>query len=171
VLVRPVTMDVGGELFFVRAHEADQRLVANVLVARGPQDHFSEHGSEINAFGRERIDALAPIDGIFLRGDNAKVLETTKTVGENVGGNFFGGLQKLVKVAIAAEHHVAENEQGPTVTEHFDGGVQRTARPPLRSGPLFRHLITVAYFHLQGASKIGRLWRVETAGRAARLVQ
>jgi len=158
-------MDVGVELLFVRAHEADERLIADVFVARRPEDHFGKHGSEVNALRGKRIDALAPIGGIFPRREDAEVFETTETVGENVGGDFFVGLQKLVKAGVTAQHHVAQNEQRPAIAKHFDRGVQRAAGTPLRSGPLFRHFATVTYFYLQGASYLGGLSRGNESSR------
>jgi hypothetical protein len=160
----PLAVDVGIELLLVGAHEADQGLIAGVLMARSPQDHFGQDRSEVNAFGRKRVDALAPIGGIFSGGDEAVVFEAPQTLGENIGGDFFFGLQKFVEASVTAQHHVAQDEQRPAVAEHFDGGVERTARPALGSGPLFRHSITVAYCHLQGASKVGRLFERNRIG-------
>lgn len=157
-------MDVGVEMLFVRAHEADERLIADVFMARRPKDHFGEDGSEIDAFGRERVDALAAVGGILPGREDAEVFEATEAVGENIGGDFFFGLQKFVKAGVTAQHHVAENEQRPAIAEHFDRGVERTAGAPLRSGPLFRHSITVAYFYLQGASYLWVLGKRMRAG-------
>ena len=164
VFFRPVVMNFGVEFSFVRAHQANEGRIADVFVAGGPEDHFGEDGSEVNALGRERVDALATIGRIVARRKNAEVFETAEAVGKNVGGDFFVGLQKFVKAGVTTQHHVAENEQRPAIAQHFDRGVQWTARPPLRSGPLFRHSITVAYFHLQRASHLGKLFGGNSAG-------
>ena len=167
MLVCPVAVDVGVEFFFSGAHQADEGLVAGVFVTGGPKNHFGEHGSEVNALGRKRIDALAPIRGISLRGNYSVLLEAAQAVGQDIGGNPFIGSQELVESFVAAQHHVTKNKEGPAIAEHLDGGVQRTSRPTLGSGPLFRHFITVAHFHLHGASKVGTLSGGNGGGRAS----
>lgn len=154
MLVGPVAVDVGVEFFFSGAHQANQRLVAGLFVAGGPKNHFGEDGSEIDAFGRERVNKFAAVGGIALRGQNAVALEPAETAGQDIRGNSLIGSQELVESFVTAQHHIAKNEERPAVSEHLDGGVQRATRPSLRSGPLFLHFVTVAHFHLQGASKI-----------------
>lgn len=163
----PVAVDVGIEFFFSGAHQANERLVAGVFMTSSPKDHFGQDGSEVNAFGGQRIDELAAVVRIALRGDDAVAFEAAQAVRQDVGGDLFVGVEKLVEGLVAAEHHVAKDEQGPAVAEHFDGGVERTHRAALRSGPLFQHFVTVAHFHLHGASRIGTLAGGNGAGRCS----
>jgi hypothetical protein len=61
----PPALSNGSEkLLLVLSHLPDQRLILGFFVSGGPEDHFREHGSEIDAFRRERVNQLPPVGGI-----------------------------------------------------------------------------------------------------------
>ena len=47
-------------------------------------------------------------------------------MGQDIGGDVFVGIKKLRVAAKAAQHHVANDQQGPAIAEDFDGSVQGT---------------------------------------------
>jgi hypothetical protein len=145
MFLSPFLADGGDQLVFVAPHLADQRLVAGFFVARGPEDHFGEDGREINAFGSERVNHSSAIRGIGFRGDDSVFFEAAEAVGQDVGGDFFIGVEEFVEGLVAAKHHVADGEEGPAVAEHFDGCVQRAAGAALRGSLGFGHEARVTF--------------------------
>jgi hypothetical protein len=141
----PFLANGGDQLFFVAPHFVDQRLVAGFFVAGGPEDHFGEDGCEIDSTGCERVNHFSAVRGIRLRGDDSVFFETAKAISQDVGSDFFVGVKKFLEGVIAAEHHVANDKEGPAVAEHFDGGVQRAAGAALWGGLGFGHTDTVAF--------------------------
>ena len=111
------------KLLFALLHLADERLIAGFFVLGGPEDHFGEDGSEIEALRRQKIDQLAAIRWIFSGGDDAMGDEPLEAIGKDVGGDAFVGGKEFLEGAEAAQHHVAEDQEGPAVAEHFYGGV------------------------------------------------
>lgn len=146
MLLGPSLANLGDELVLVGAHLADEGLVAGFFMARGPENHFSEHRCEVNSFGRQGIQHLSTVLGILPGIDDFVGFETAQAVGQDVGGDFFVGVQKFAKGFVAAEHHVAQDQQRPTVSEHFDGGVERTTRAAPGKRLLFRHEGRLAFF-------------------------
>src|ERR1700676_146578 len=51
-------------------------------------------------------------------------------------------------------NHVADNEQGPAVSEHLDRNVQRAPRAPREARVLLRHVFQGRIFHLHLTSNI-----------------
>jgi hypothetical protein len=146
VFVYPSFSHVSQELLFGGSHLADQRLVAGFLMARGPQHHLSKHGRKINALGRKRVNQFPPIGGILLGADNFVGFQPAKPIRQNIGGDFFVGAQKFMKGFIAAQHHVSQDQQRPSIAQHFHRSIQRTngAAPGRRF--LFSHKGRVAFF-------------------------
>lgn len=123
VLLGPVAVDVGVKFSFSGTHEADERLVASVFVAGGPENHFGQNRSQVDALGGQLVDQLAAISRITLGSQDSVVFKPAQTIGEDIGGNLFFRSQKLVEGLVAAQHHVAEDEERPAIAEHLDGGV------------------------------------------------
>jgi len=150
-------LDDGG---FVAAEFADKGLVAGFFVVGSPEDHFGEDGREFDAFAGERIGELAAVGGVARGFDDAGLLEFAEAIGEDVGGNFFVGVEELLESVEAADHDVADDEERPAVAKHFDGRVERAVRTARRVGgrPLFGgHEFTIAYFNLHFASWVEKL--------------
>src|SRR5258707_14966993 len=57
-------------------------------------------------------------------GDDAMSGQSLQAVGEDIGGDAFVGREEFLEGTETAQHHVAENQKGPSVAEHFDGGVE-----------------------------------------------
>lgn len=114
-------------------------MVAGLFVGGGPENHFGEDGSEVDAFGSERIGEFAAVGGVARGFDDAGLLEFAKAVGENIGGDFFVGIEELLESVKAADHDVADDEKGPVIAEHFDTSVERAGRTAgsMGGGPLF----------------------------------
>src|SRR5260221_6589846 len=105
-------------------HLADQRSIAGFFVLGGPENHFGQDGSEIETFGRQYVDQLSAIGWIFMGGDDAMSGQSLQAVGEDIGGDAFVGREEFLEGTETAQHHVAENQKGPSVAEHFDGGAE-----------------------------------------------
>jgi uncharacterized protein YndB with AHSA1/START domain len=142
MFLRPSLPHGSQELLLVGAHLPDQGLVAGLFMARRPQDHLRKHGSKINALGCQRVNHLSPIGAISLRLDDSVGFQPAQAVRQNIGGDFFIRVQKFVKRLVAAEHHVAEDQERPPVPQHFDRSVQRAARAAVRRLVHFWHGLT-----------------------------
>lgn len=144
--------DDGG---FIAAKLADEGLVAGFFVSGGPENHFGQDGSEVDASAGEGIGQLAAVGGIASGLDDAGLLEFAEAIGEDVGSDFFVGVEELLESVEVANHDVADDQKGPAVAEHFDGSVERAGRAARAFGgdPLFgRHKFTIAHFNLHSAS-------------------
>jgi len=125
VFLGPSLAHVCDELALGDAHLADERLVASFFMTSGPQDHLGEDRHKIDSFVGQCVDHLSAVTRILLGADDSIGFQTAETVGQNIGGNFFARVEKLVKCFVATKHHVAEDQEGPAIAEHFDGGVER----------------------------------------------
>ena len=132
------------ELFSAGLHSPDHCLVAGVFMARGPQDHFCQHWRQVNPFGRQGVNHFSAIGGISMCLDNSVGFQPAETVGQNICGDFFVGVQKFVKGFISAEHHVSQDQERPPVAQHFHRGVQRASGTALGRRFLFLHELSVA---------------------------
>lgn len=171
MFLNPVAMDIGVEMLFAGAHQANQCLIVGILMTRGPKNHFRQNRREINAFGREGVNQLSAVGRIAASGDDSVLFQAPQAIRQYIGRDFFVRRQKLVEGLIAAEHHVAQDEQRPAVAEHFNRGIERASGTTLRPGPLFRHFITVTHFHLHGASKIARLFAGNSVSHGPSLIK
>jgi hypothetical protein len=142
----PSLSDVSKELFLAGAHLPDQRLVTGFFMARGPQDHFREHRREIDALGRQGVNHFSAIVRIWSRFDNVVGFQRAKAIRQYICGDFFIGVQKLVKRLVPAQHHVSQDQQGPAVSQHLHGSVERAARPALWRWHFFGHVFTLTHF-------------------------
>ncbi len=144
-------------MFFSGAHLMNERLIAGFFMPRSPKDHLGQDGREVDAFACERVHGFPTVGRIGLGGNDAIGFQATKAVGKNVAGNFFVGVQKFIKGVKIANHHVANNQKGPAVTEHFDGRIEGTPGAAKDDQFLFGHAIRGYDFYLQNASEVGRL--------------
>ena len=119
-------------------------MIAGFFVFGGPEDHFGEDGSEIEALRRQKIDQLAAIRWIFSGCDDAMGDESLEAIGKDVGGDAFVGGKEFLEGAEAAQHHVAEDQEGPAVAEHFYGGVEGASGAAIGNGPFRGHRGMVA---------------------------
>jgi len=132
------------KLFLAGSHLADQGLVAGLFMARRPEDHFRKHRRQVNPFGSQRVNHFSSIGGISFRLDNSVGFQPAETVGQNIGGDFFVGVEKFIKSAVSAKHHVAQDQERPPVAQHFHRGVQRASGTALGRRFLFLHGARVA---------------------------
>jgi hypothetical protein len=132
------------ELFSAGLYLPDKCLVAGVFMARGPQDHFRQHWRQVNPFRRQGVYHFSAIGGISFRLDNFVGFQPAQPVGQNIGGDFFFGVQKFVKRLISAEHHVSQDQERPPIAQHFHRSVQRASGTALGRRFLFLHELSVA---------------------------
>jgi len=142
----PSLSDASQELFLTGPHLPDQGLVAGLFMARGPQDHLREHGREIDALGGQGVNHFSAVGGISPCFDDAVGFQRAKAIRQDICGDFFIGAQKLVKRLVPAQHHVSQDQQGPAVSQHLHGSVERAARPALWRGHFFGHVLTLTHF-------------------------
>ena len=119
----PAFSDFRQKSCFVFPDEADQRLIAGVFMSGCPKNHFGEDGSQVHAFGGEKVVKFAAVGGVSLGADNAVAFQPAEAVGQDVGGDVLVGGEELLESAVTANHHVADDEQGPAISQHFDGSV------------------------------------------------
>ena len=125
--LNPTFLDGSQKLLLVLLHLLDKRLILGFFMPGGPENHFREHGSEIDAFCGERVDQLSPVGGIRLGGDDSIHFQPAQAIGQNVCGDSFVGLQEFLVAPESAQHHVAEDEQRPAIAQHFHGGIEGTS--------------------------------------------
>ncbi len=142
----PSSAHVSQELLFIGAHLPDESLVAGFFVARRPENHFGKHGSKIDAFGRQRIEYFSAVRGIAMGGEDPVGFQTAQTVRQNIGRDFFVGVQEFVKRFVPAEHHVSQDQKRPAIAQHFNRGVKRATRAALWHRFLFSHNFSVHIF-------------------------
>lgn len=107
-LLNPALSHFGYDALPVRLQRVDQCLIAGLFVAGGPQHHFSEDRSKIDAFRCKRVGEFSTIHGIRLRGDNAMRLELAQTVSQYVRRDPLVRRQKLFVGLESSNHHVAD---------------------------------------------------------------
>jgi hypothetical protein len=83
--------------------------------------------------------------------------QPVQAVGQNVRGDAFFGLQELLVGSESTQQHVADDQQGPTIAQHLDRGVQWAGRPPLCNDPTSRHAFETSAFHLHFTSDMNKL--------------
>ncbi len=151
----PAPAHIRNHLIFPFPQEPDKRLIASLLMRGCPQNHLRQDWREVDPFFRQKVNQLPAIGRVLFSCDNSVSLQFAQTVCEDVGGNALVGSEKFFVSTKAAEHHVANDQEGPTVAQHFHGCVERAPRAAFGGG-LLRHASTVTcYLHF--ASDAGRL--------------
>src|SRR6185503_8626315 len=108
---------------------ADAELLRDGEVLEAPGRHLGENRQQLDALLGETGDRLLLVRGIVRPADYALLDEAFQPVGQDVGGDAFLRLgQQLAEMPAVAEDHVANDEQAPFVTHHFQREVDRTAR-------------------------------------------
>src|SRR5216683_5267174 len=154
VSLLPAAAGFGEDLFAVVRHVGDDRTGrSGVLVACAPDEQLEEHGSEVDALLGEAVVDSAGVSCLRLGEDDARGFELLQAVGEDVGGYAFACLLELLERAVAADHHVADDEQRPAVSQHFEGDADRAAGSALGIGSLLHARHAIKYC-LQCASNI-----------------
>jgi hypothetical protein len=70
--------------------------------------------------------------------------EAAQAVGEDVRGDAFLRFgQQFAEMAAVAEHHVAQHDQAPAVTENFEGKIDRAAGAACVSHRVLQKLIAL----------------------------
>jgi len=142
----PAFADFGEEPGFIFLDKPDEGLIAGVFVCCCPENHFGEDGRQVHALGGQKIKQFAAVGRIRLGGDDAVVFQAAEAVGEDIGGDAFVGRKKFLERSVTANHHVADDEQGPAISQHFDGSIQRTTGAAVRGGLVPCHSGMVASF-------------------------
>jgi len=75
----------------------------------------------------------AAIIGSGLANEDAAGLELLQPVRKDVGGDTFTGALELAKRAVAAHHHVPDDEQGPAIPEKVEGNADWASRTAFRT--------------------------------------
>jgi hypothetical protein len=143
---RPSLAHGSQELFLAGLHLPHERLVAGFFVSCRPHHHFRKNRREVDSFCGERINHFSAVGSVPFRGDNSVGFQTAQAVRQNIAGDFFIGLKEFVKAAVAANHHVSQDQERPAISKHLDGSVERAAGTPLGRRLLFRHRGMVALF-------------------------
>jgi hypothetical protein len=69
------------------------------------------------AFFSQAVNRLLLVAGVVALGEHAFLDQHFQPVGEDVGGDTFLRFQQFAKMPLAAEYHVAQDQQAPFVTE------------------------------------------------------
>jgi len=97
-------------MLLVLSDKADQGLIAGFFVRGGPQNHFSEDGSEPEAFRRKGVNHFSTVGGIRRRRNDAVIFQTLEAIGQNIAGDTFMGVQEFLERVIAEQHHVSNDQ-------------------------------------------------------------
>ena len=60
----------GNKSLFVFLQFTDKRLILRFLVSGGPENHFGEDGSKVDALVSQHINELSSVGGILFGGDD-----------------------------------------------------------------------------------------------------
>ena len=142
------------KLLLVLLHCQDKRLIFRFFVPGGPQNHFREHRRQIDSLARQQVNQLSPIRGVLFRGQDSVSDQLLQAIRQDVRRDSLVGTQELLVRSKSPQHHVAQNQQRPAISQRLHGSIQRTPRPALWCWRLFCHAFTIAYFHLHFASKM-----------------
>lgn len=125
----PVFPDVGYKRGSIRSHRLNH-LGGRIgfFVRCRPQNHFHQHGGEVYASGGQAVDEFACIVGIAAFFNDVCCFQPLQPIREDVGGDFFAGIQEFVIGTPSVKHHVAHDEQRPSVTQDFQQDVNRASR-------------------------------------------
>ena len=102
-------------------------------MCRAPNQQFQQHGGEVDAFFGEPVVGSAGVGWFGFGVNDAGGCEFAEPVAEDVGGDTFAGTEEIREGAIAADHKVADDQEGPAVAENLKGDVDRA------TGPMGRH--------------------------------
>src|SRR6267378_1322757 len=81
-----------------------------------------------------------------MNGDNPMGDQLLQPVRQNIRRDSLVGTQKLFVRTETAEHHVADNQQRPAVTEDLHRSIERTTRSSFGTGGVLpRHIPTLAF--------------------------
>src|ERR1019366_1921557 len=81
------------------------------LMMPGPNEKLQQNGSKSNSLGGKPVVRAAPVALHRFGNQNAGGFKLVQTVRENVGGNALARTLELTKRAVAAHHHVANDQQ------------------------------------------------------------
>src|SRR5215204_4399470 len=118
--------EIGGSLLqHPRSHA---QLFARREVPSAPRPQMREDRHEGDGLLGEAVDGLLLVARVVRPGYHPLPEELPHAVGQDVGGDALLRTQELAEVALAAEHHVAEDQQTPFVAEHLQREVDRAPR-------------------------------------------
>src|ERR671915_220996 len=104
------------------------QLFARREVPSAPRPQMREDRHEGDGLLGEAVDRLLLVARVVPPGYHPLPEELPHAVGQDVGGDALLRTQELAEVALAAEHHVAEDQQTPFVAEHLQREVDRAPR-------------------------------------------
>lgn len=114
----PAAKGLSEHLFAVLGHLGDDGARSgSFFMLRAPYQQVKQNRRQGNALGCEAITGAAAVFRVWLGGDDSSSLKPAQPVGKYVGGNAFAGALKLAEGAVAAHHHVANQEQRPAIAE------------------------------------------------------
>jgi hypothetical protein len=145
-LFGPALSDSSQELLLVLLHDPDKRLIFRIFVCGCPEHHFREDRREINALRRERVNQFAPVRGVSPGRDDSMSDQLLQAIRQNIRRDSLIGSQELFVGPESPQHHVAEDQQRPTVPQHLHGSIQRAPRPSIWAWLLARHISMLAFF-------------------------
>jgi len=141
----PPLADICNELFFVFQNDSYELLISRILMTRRPQHHLREYRREVNALRSQQINQFSPIFGVTFSPDDSIPFQSLQSVGQYIRRNPFIRSEKLLERPRSPQHHVANNQQRPAVSQHLNRCIQGTARTPFGLAArrcVFHRLIT-----------------------------
>src|SRR5215211_4035917 len=108
---------------------ADRKLLGHGRVAAPPRAHGREHWHELDGGLGQAVDDALLVARVVGPGQQPGGDQPLEPVGENIGGDSLLRATKQLAVTPAiAEHHVANDDQTPAVTEHLKRQIYWAAR-------------------------------------------
>ena len=93
---------------------------SRVLVPGPPNEQLQKYRSQVNAFLRQPVIHPASIRLLYRGGDDPRCLELLQTVRQDVSGNAFTRSLEVFKCPVAANHQIADDQQGPSISKHLE---------------------------------------------------
>jgi len=117
----------GGPLFshsrqkvlLVLLYLPNKPLITGVFVPGCPQNHFREDRRKIDAFCCQPVNHFSRVRRISVDGDDSVSLQLPQTVSQYVRRNSFVRFQEFLIAAKVPQHHVADNQQRPAISQNL----------------------------------------------------
>lgn len=115
-----------------------------------PADEFLQDAVEIAPAGGEGVLIAQGRRGVGFFGNDAEIFQSLEPLGQDVGGDPFRGVEKLIKGFFVQVKHVADDQQCPFIPDQIKGVGDRADRTVkvaaqfFHLGCLFRHGVIIA---------------------------
>jgi hypothetical protein len=92
-----------------------------------PDQQIQQDRRKVDALLRQPVVHATAISALRLGGDDATGLEPLQSVGQDVAGDAFARLLKLLEGVVAANHQITHDQQRPAIAENLQANIDRAS--------------------------------------------